>query len=123
MLHRRPSRKLILLLFREILPFSLIPFIALTTLVFIQQAGKYLAIVLSFHTSGQTKLIFLGSLLPGIIIITLPVSLLLGAVIACSRLSADGELTASQSLGISPLALASPFAVVGLIGSAFALYL
>jgi LPS export ABC transporter permease LptG len=123
MFQRRPSRKLILLLFREILPLSIIPFIALTTLVFIQQAGKYLAIVLSFHTSAQTKLIFLGSLVPGIIVITLPVSLLLGAVIACSRLSADGELTASQSLGISPLALASPFAVVGLLGTALAFYL
>ncbi|MEP7341301.1 MAG: LptF/LptG family permease [Acidobacteriota bacterium] len=123
MFQRRPSRKLILLLFREILPLSVIPFIALTTLVFIQQAGKYLAIVLSFNTSAQTKLIFLGSLVPGIVVITLPVSLLLGAVIACSRLSADGELTASQSLGISPLALASPFAIVGLLGSAFAFYL
>src|SRR5215210_2180554 len=118
MLQRRPSRQLILLLFREILPLSSIPFIALTILVFIQQAGKYLAIVLSFNTSAQTKFIFLGSLIPGIVIITLPVSLLLGAVISCSRLSADGELTASQSLGISPLALASPFAVVGLLGSA-----
>lgn len=123
MFYRRPSRKLLLLLFREILPFSLIPFIALTTLVFIQQAGKYLAIVLSFHTSAQTKLIFLGSLVPGIIVITLPVSLLLGAVIACSRLSADGELTASQSLGLSPLGLATPFVGVGLLGAAIAFYL
>lgn len=117
------SRKITLLLFREILPLSLIPFIALTLLVFIQQAGKYLAIILSFHTSAQTKLVFLGSLVPGIIVITLPVALLLGAVIACSRLSADGELTASQSLGISPSALAMPFAVIGLLGAAFAFYL
>jgi len=123
MLQHRFSRKLFLLLFREILPFSTIPFVALTTLVFIQQAGKYLAIVLSFHTSAHSKLIFLGSLIPGIIVITLPVSLLLGAVIACSRLSADGELTAAQSLGLSPLALAFPFAIVGLLAAAFAFYL
>lgn len=123
MLQYRLSRKLTVLLFREIIPLSLIPFIALTTLVFIQQAGKYLAIVLSFYTSAQTKLIFLGSLIPGIVVITLPVSLLLGAVIACSRLSADGELTASQSLGISPLALASPFLLLGLLGASFTFYL
>jgi len=123
MLQRRPSRKLLLLLFREILPFSLIPFATLTTLVFIQQAGKYLAIVLSFYTSAQTKLIFLGSLVPGIVVITLPVALLLGAVITCSRFSADGELTASQSLGVSPLTLASPFAAIGLMGALFAFYL
>lgn len=123
MLRRPISRKLFLLLFREILPFSTIPFVALTTLVFIQQAGKYLAIVLSFHTTTHSKLVFLGSLIPGIIVITLPVSLLLGAVIACSRLSADGELTASQSLGLSPLALASPFLLIGILGASFAFYL
>lgn len=116
-------RKLTLLLFREIIPFSVIPFIVLTTLVFIQQTGKYLAIVLSFYTSTQTKLIFLGSLIPGIVIITLPVSLLLGAVISCSRLSADGELTASQASGVSPVMLSFPFAVFGLFGAAFAFYL
>ncbi len=119
----RPSWKLLLLLFREIFPLSFIPFVALTTLVFIQQAGKYLAIILSFYSPAQTKLIFLGSLIPGIIIITLPVSLLLGAVIACSRLSADGELTASQSLGISPVMLAFPFAIVGLLATAFSVFL
>ncbi len=123
MRQRHLSRKITLLLFQEILPLGLIPFTALTLLVFIQQAGKYLAIILSFHTSAQTKLIFLGSLIPGIIVITLPVALLLGAVIACSRLSADGELTASQSLGISPSALATPFAVLGLLGAGFAFYL
>lgn len=121
--HRFLPRKLTLLLFREIIPFSMIPFIVLTTLVFIQQTGKYLAIVLSFYTSTQTKLIFLGSLIPGIVIITLPVSLLLGAVISCSRLSADGELTAAQASGVSPLTLAFPFAAFGFLAATFAFYL
>lgn len=122
---RRPriSWKLTQLLLRESLPFTIIPFVALTTLVFIQQAGKYFGIILSFHTSAQTKLVFLGSLVPGIIVITLPVALLLGAVITCSRLSADGELTAAQSSGLSPIALVLPLAFIGLLGAAFALYL
>ncbi len=122
-LNRYLPRKLTLLLFREIIPLSAIPFLVLTTLVFIQQAGKYLAIVLSFYSNTETKLIFLGSLIPGIVIITLPVSLLLGAVISCSRLSADGELTAAQTSGVSPLTLAFPFAVFGLLGAGFAFYL
>lgn len=119
----RLSWKLTRLLLRELIPFTAIPFVALTTLVFIQQAGKYLGIILSFHTSAEAKWVFLGSLVPGIIVITLPVALLLGAVITCSRLSADGELTAAQSAGLSPAALALPFALVGLLGAMLALFL
>jgi LPS export ABC transporter permease LptG len=123
MFRPRFSWKLNWLLTRELLPFSIIPFIALTTLVFIQQAGKYFGIVLSFHTPAQAKLAFLGSLIPGIIVITLPVALLLGAIISCSRLSADGELTAAQSSGISPMTMALPLALIGLLATGFAIHL
>lgn len=118
-----PSRKLIWLLIRELIPFTVIPFVVLTTLVFIQQAGKYFGIILSFYTPAQAKLAFLGSLIPGIVVITLPVALLLGAVITCSRLSADNELTAAQSSGLSPLTMALPLAFVGLLSTGLALHL
>lgn len=122
---RRPrlSWKLTHLVLRELTPFAAIPFVVLTTLVFIQQAGKYFGIILSFHTPTEAKLAFLNSLIPGIVVITLPVALLLGAIITCSRLSADGELTAAQSSGLSPLAICLPFAFVGVLSVALVLSL
>lgn len=123
MRRRHISWQLTRLLIRELLPFTVIPFVALTTLVFIQQAGKYFGIILSFNTPAEAKLAFLGSLIPGIVVITLPVALLLGAMITCSRLSADGELTAAQSSGLSPTALALPLAFIGLLGTGLALHL
>lgn len=101
---------------KEALPFTFLTFFILTTLVFVQQASKYPEITLSIQTSPVVVRQFLLSLLPPIVVITLPVSLLLGTVITCSRLSSDGELTAAQSLGISQLRLSAPFLTLGLIG-------
>jgi LPS export ABC transporter permease LptG len=120
--YRKPWR-LFFSIFKEALPFTAISFFILTTLVFVQQVGKYSGIILSFQASTQITLRFLLSLIPGIIIITLPVALLLGTVMACSRLSTDGELTAAQSLGISKINLALPFLTLGLLGALFTFHL
>ncbi len=98
-------------------------FFILTTLVFAQQVSKYSTLILSFQSSPQITQKFVLSLVPGIIVITLPVALLLGTVVACSRLSADGELTASQSLGISQMTLAKSFLTLGLLGTVITIVL
>jgi lipopolysaccharide export system permease protein len=115
---KRFQSRLLLYVLKEALPFTLLAFTILTTLVFVQQASKYSEITLSFQTSPMIARQFLLSLLPGIVVITLPVSLLLGTVITCSRLSSDGELTAAQSLGVSQMRLAIPFLLLGLLGTA-----
>ena len=106
---------------KEVVPLVFILFFILTTLVFAQQISKYSTLILSFQSSPQITQKFVLSLIPGIIIITLPVALLLGTVVACSRLSADSELTASQSLGISQMTLAKPFLTLGILGTAIAI--
>src|SRR5262247_1668957 len=108
---------------KEIIPLVCILFLILTTLVFAQQLSKYSNAVLSFQSSTEVTEKLLLSLIPGIAIITLPVSLLLGAVIACSRSSSDNEMTAWQSLGISQAAIASPFLAIGLAGTMITCYL
>jgi lipopolysaccharide export system permease protein len=108
---------------KEIIPVVCILFLILTTLVFAQQIGKYSNLILSFQSSAEITQKLLLSLIPGIAVITLPISLLLGTVIACSRSSSDNELTAWQSLGISQRALASPFLAIGLAGTIITCYL
>lgn len=119
----RLHRKLIFSLLAEIFPVTTVTFLVLTSLVFVQQVGKYLNIVLSFHSSAQVASQFLLSLIPGIVIITLPVSLLLGTIITCGRLSTDGEMTAMQSLGISRKGIAIPFLIMGILGAGLTAYL
>jgi lipopolysaccharide export system permease protein len=108
---------------KEIIPLVCMLFFILTTLVFAQQLSKYSNVVLSFQSSTEVTEKLLLSLIPGIAVITLPVSLLLGAVITCSRTSADNEMTAWQSLGISQAAIASPFLAIGLAGTMITCYL
>ncbi len=108
---------------KEVVPLVCLLFIVLTTLVFAQQTGKYSNLILSFQAPAEITHKLLLSLIPGIAVITLPISLLLGTVIACSRSSSDNELTAWQSLGISQRSLASPFLAVGLVGTISACYL
>jgi LPS export ABC transporter permease LptF/LPS export ABC transporter permease LptG len=108
---------------KEIVPLVCVLFLILTTLVFVQQLGKYSNLVLSFQSSAEVTQKLLLCLIPSIAVITLPVSLLLGAVIACSRSSSDNEMTAWQSLGISQAALASPFLAIGLAGTIISCYL
>ncbi|HEY8460429.1 MAG TPA: LptF/LptG family permease, partial [Blastocatellia bacterium] len=108
---------------KEIIPLVCLLFLILTTLVFAQQISKYLDVILSFQSSAEITRKLLLSLIPGISVITLPVSLLLGTVIACSRSSSDNELTAWQSLGVSQRALASPFLAIGLAGTLVSCYL
>jgi lipopolysaccharide export LptBFGC system permease protein LptF len=108
---------------KEIIPLVCILFIILTTLVFAQQISRISNLILSFQSSTEITQKLLLSLIPGITVITLPVSLLLGTVIACSRSSSDNELTAWQSLGVSQRALASPFLAIGIAATLVSCYL
>src|SRR5262245_54281222 len=108
---------------KEIVPLVCVLFLILTTLVFAQQIGKYSNLIFSFQSSAEITQKLMLSFIPGIAVITLPVSLLLGTVIACSRSSSDNEMTAWQSLGISQTALASPFLAIGLAGTVITCYL
>src|SRR5262249_28950024 len=108
---------------KEIIPLVCILFLILTTLVFAQQIGKYSSLILSFQSSAEISQKLLLSLIPNIAVITLPVSLFMGTVIACSRTSSDNELIAWQSLGVSQRSLASPFLAIGLAGTIISCYL
>jgi LPS export ABC transporter permease LptG len=120
---RRMPWRIFFSIFKEALPFIALSFFILTTLVFIQQAGKSSNLPLLFNVPSQITYRFLLSLIPNIIVVTLPIALLVGTVITCSRLSSDGELTAAQSLSISKLNLALPFIVLGLLGTLVTFYL
>ncbi|MFZ4795435.1 MAG: LptF/LptG family permease, partial [Blastocatellia bacterium] len=98
-------------------------FLILTTLVFVQQIGRYSQVILSFQASSEATLTFLLSLLPGIVVITLPVALVLGTVITCSRQSTDNELTVAQACGIDQRVLGLPFLALGLAGTLLSIYL
>ena len=98
---------------KEALPYSTLAFFVLTLLIAIQQLGRQASIsVLAVATPAESaKFIFL--VLPAISIITLPIAVLIGVLIALNRLKADSELTTAQACGLSTYALYAPFFLLG----------
>ncbi|MBP2627243.1 MAG: permease YjgP/YjgQ family protein [Firmicutes bacterium] len=60
--------------------------------------------------------------LPGIVVLTFPMSMLLAALLAFGRLSGSSEITAMRSGGISFYRLAAPVLLVALFVSIFAVF-
>ena len=67
------------------------------------------------------KLLFLS--LPNIVVLTLPMALLVGILIAVGRLSSDSELVAMRSCGISLLTLYRPILLLSFVFTALNTYL
>ena len=60
--------------------------------------------------------------LPGVIIWTFPMSMLLSGLLTIGRLSGNSEITAMKSCGISFYRIAAPAVILGAFVSVFAVY-
>ena len=108
---------------RAISPYILISLILLTAILFAQQTVRYL----EGTFQGLVPMGFVYgvalSLLPNVLIFTLPMSVLSGTIIGLGRMGSDSELVAMRAAGVSTMRmLASPL-ILGLIFTAPALYL
>jgi LPS export ABC transporter permease LptG/LPS export ABC transporter permease LptF len=113
----RPMRLLDRYLIREILPYVATVFFLLTAVIFIHEAGRFSELFVVFARRGlsSTPLVKLVlSLLPGIVIFTLPIAFLVGVTMAMGRLSGDREIVALQAGGVGRWALLRPPLLVGI---------
>jgi len=65
----------------------------------------------------------MAALFPGILVFTLPVSLLMGTLVGLGRLSGDSEIVALGASGMSRWRMFRPVAVLAAIGAALMLYI
>lgn len=110
-------------LLKEILPICLLILSILTILVLCQQIARNSELFFSPLINSKFSLQILVSLLPPILIFTLPISIVLGEIIAFSRMAADHEWTALQACGLNKTTRLGPFLFVGLLGFIFILLL
>ncbi len=101
---------------REALPFIVLTLLVLTVLILAQQVTRQSELFFSSTASTLLSLRLILYLLPGILVITLPFSLLIGTLMALNRLSADNEIIAARASGINLVQLSQPFLLCGLIG-------
>lgn len=101
--------------FRELIPPTLIGFGFYTFIILMRMLFDLAETVIrqSLPTSAIYEL--LGSMIPHIVVLTLPMSLLVGILIAIGRLSSDSEIIAMRSAGIPASAVYRPVFLFSLL--------
>ncbi|MCI0488062.1 MAG: LptF/LptG family permease [Blastocatellia bacterium] len=121
-MHRLIDRYLL----REIVPYLLLSLILLTAIIFSHDASRFSELLVVASRKGlpmEALWRVLAALIPGILIFTLPISLLIGTLVGLGRLSGDTELVALGASGVSRLKILKPVVALGLAISAIMLYL
>ena len=100
---------------REITAPALITLLVLTTLVFAREFGRWAELLLSRSATPTTIAEVVLSLLPGVLIFTVPFAILIGTLIGFSRLSAESEIVAMRAGGVSALQMLAPSLQLGTV--------
>src|SRR5712691_5388972 len=95
-------------IYKELVGPLLISLTVLTFIVFTREFGRFAEILIRKSAEPATILEVCLALLPSILIFTIPISFLIGTLIAFSRLSSDSEIIALRACGISMFRLLSP---------------
>lgn len=108
---------------KTIFPYGLASLVLLTAILFVQQTGRYFETV--FHGVMPAGFVYglALSLLPTVLVFTIPMAVLCGTIIGLGRMSSDSELVAMRAAGISTWRTLWPALAVGLIATGATAYL
>jgi LPS export ABC transporter permease LptG len=112
--------------FREIVPYFLLSLLLLTAIVFAHDGSRFSEMLVVSSRQGlpmQALWRVMAALVPGILVFTLPISLLVGTLVGLSRLSGDSEIVALGASGVSRTRVLKPVVAMGLVVAALMVYL
>jgi lipopolysaccharide export system permease protein len=105
-------------LIREVVPYLLLSLLLLTAIIFAHEASRFSELLVVASRNGlpmQTLWRVMGALIPGILVFTLPISLLIGTLVGLGRLSGDSEIVAMGAGGVSRLRMLMPVVALSLV--------
>lgn len=102
-------------IFLELLPPFFLGLASITLVLFIQKMFRMAELVIAKGVSFGAALKLFLFILPGFLVITIPVSMLLASLIAFSRLSSDSEIPAMKASRISLYRMLRPVAALSLL--------
>jgi LPS export ABC transporter permease LptF/LPS export ABC transporter permease LptG len=102
--------------FREILAPTLIGLLALTFVVFSQQIGRPLEIMVRQSATLAEFWAISAAIIPAVLTFTIPMAVLVGILTGFGRMSSDSEAIAFRASGISMLRLLLPVMALAVIG-------
>jgi LPS export ABC transporter permease LptF/LPS export ABC transporter permease LptG len=105
---------------KEISSPSILGLVIFTFLIFVPQIGRLLEMVVRHSLPFSSILTLFLLPLPGILVMTVPMAVLVGVLIGLSRMSADGEVIAARATGIGLSQFVRPVMIFALAGWAVA---
>ncbi|HZP00503.1 MAG TPA: LptF/LptG family permease [Terriglobia bacterium] len=105
---------------KEVFSHSLIGLLTFTFVIYIRHIGDLLELVVRRSLDPASILTLFLLPLPGILVLTIPMAVLVGTLIGLSRMAADGEIIAVRAAGISLGPLARAVMLFALTGWALA---
>src|SRR5574341_95265 len=109
-------------IFREMVPWFFLTMAVLTLVLFLQKLFRLADLVVSKGATVLSTVKVLVFVMPGFLVITIPMSLLVASLMTFGRLSADSEITAMKSSRISLYRIIRPvffFALIAFAVTAF----
>ena len=113
-------------LIREIVPYILLALLLLTAIIFAHEGSRFSELLVVSSRNGlpmQALVRVFAALIPGILVFTLPISLLIGSLVGLSRLSGDSEVVALGASGISRTRMLRPILGLALASALAMLYI
>jgi LPS export ABC transporter permease LptG len=105
-----------------VLPYLLLSLLLLTAILFAQQAGRFGELLLEARVPPDMLAALALSVLPNVLVFTLPMALLTGILIGFSRMGSDSELVAMRSAGVGTWQMMWPVLLVGALLTIPSLY-
>ena len=99
------------------LPYALLSLLLLTAILLTQQAGRFTELALSADLPFSLAAEITVALLPSVLVLTLPVAVLAGIMIAYSRMGSDSEIVAMRAAGVGTWGLLWPVLLIGLLAT------
>jgi LPS export ABC transporter permease LptG/LPS export ABC transporter permease LptF len=104
-------------IFREVASSALLGTLLFTFVLFLQRVGRLFEILVRSSAPPPTVGYLFGLAIPFTLTFTVPLGVLVGVLIALSRMSSDGEITAMRAAGIPSRKVIAPVLMFALIAT------
>lgn len=110
-------------IFREIVPFTLLGLLLFTFVLLLPQIAEMMGFLVSRSADPLTVIKIFLYFTPHILALTIPMSVLLGVLLAFGRMGSESEIIALRASGVSPAHMLRPAVFVALIGTLITFYI
>jgi LPS export ABC transporter permease LptG len=105
-----------------VLPYLFLSLLLLTAILFAQQAGRFGELLVEARVPPGMVADLALSVLPNVLVFTLPMALLTGILIGFSRMGSDSELVAMRAAGVGTWQMLWPVLLIGVLLTIPSLY-